>query len=252
MSEHVLHMVFWENYGSGVYLYGSDLRLNKDKSVQFENLMMPSGKAINVWRSSTNFQMDRYEPLLPLLFPGREYIIRTALEDDPPGSVFMRLDFFDQQKEKIETCIFDQKEGKFTFPPKAYSYKAELVQGGSDRLHFYMFEIFEKKDRLFYEVMNPTEDARTLNLFLPKMAGHALSLFDEDLPGGITDYMVLSPYMSMASGEFFHAKLECLLQEQTYDQIRVHWQDEKALRQAEKRINVAANMNFVLWENRDR
>ena len=42
MSEHVLHMVFWENYGSGVYLYGSDLRLNKDKSVQFENLMMPS------------------------------------------------------------------------------------------------------------------------------------------------------------------------------------------------------------------
>ena len=252
MSEHVLHMVFWENYGSGVYLYGSDLRLNKDKSVQFENLMMPSGKAINVWRSSTNFQMDRYEPLLPLLFPGREYIIRTALEDDPPGSVFMRLDFFDQQKEKIETRIFDQKDGEFIFPSKAYSYKAELVQGGSDRLHFYMFEIFEKKDRLFYEVMNPTEGARTLNLFLPKMAGHALSIFDEDLPDGITDYMVLSPYMSMASGEFFHAMLECLLQEQTYDQIQVHWQDEKALRQAEKRINVAANMNFVLWENSNR
>lgn len=245
-------MVFWENYGSGVYLYGSDLRLNKDKSVQFENLMMPSGKAINVWRSSTNFQMDRYEPLLPLLFPGREYIIRTALEDDPPGSVFMRLDFFDQQKEKIETRIFDQKDGEFIFPSKAYSYKAELVQGGSDCLHFYMFEIFEKKDRLFYEVMNPTEGARTLNLFLPKMAGHALSIFDEDLPDGITDYMVLSPYMSMASGEFFHAMLECLLQEQTYDQIRVHWQDEKALRQAEKRINVAANMKFVLWENRNK
>ncbi|MBP3880083.1 MAG: accessory Sec system protein Asp3 [Lachnospiraceae bacterium] len=248
MSEHVLHTIFWENAGLGAYLYGSDLRLNRDKSVQFENLMMPSGKAINTWRSAANFLMDRCEPQLPLLFGGREYIIRTFLTDDPPGTVLMRLDFFNQQKEKIGTRMFDQKEGEFTFPAEAYSYQAGLVQGGSDRLHFYMFELFSKEDRLFREVMCPTEDGKTLNLFLPKMAGHALTIFDEDIPDGVTDYMVLSPYLSIASAEFFQSVLGQILPEKTYEEIRIHWQDEEALRQAEKRAEPAGNLRFVRWE----
>ena len=46
MSEHVLHTVYWDDLCADAYMYGSDIRFYDDRSVYFENLMMPSGMTI--------------------------------------------------------------------------------------------------------------------------------------------------------------------------------------------------------------
>ena len=155
MSEHVLHVVYWDDLSADTYLYGSDIRFEKDRSVFFENLMMPSGMTIKKWWSSTSYQAQRIEPSLPLLLPGKEYTVCAYYDDEPAGTVFLRFDFFDQQGKKTGTYIMDEKRGAFVCPENTYTYTAELVQGGSDRVRFQRFEIFRTEGALFEKTTKP-------------------------------------------------------------------------------------------------
>ena len=121
MGEHVLHTVFWDDLCYNVYLYGSDVRFYKDRSVYFESRMMPSGMTIKKWLSSAGYQMNRIEPSLPVLIPGEKYILRACYDEKPAGSIFMKLDFFDQQKKKTGTFIMNGKRKSFQCPKKTWS-----------------------------------------------------------------------------------------------------------------------------------
>lgn len=58
--------VYWEEFMSDSYGYGSEVEFNKDKSVRYSNRLMPPGTVVHRWYSKTNYQMHRLEPTLPL------------------------------------------------------------------------------------------------------------------------------------------------------------------------------------------
>ena len=248
MSEHVLHTVYWDNQFSGVYMYGSDIRFLEDRSVCFENLMMPAGMVIKEWKSSTVYQADRIEPSLPLLTPGNEYAVRSFYKEEPSGSVFLRFDFYDQQKKKAGTYILDGKMGFFTCPESTYSYTVQLVQGGSDRVHFYRFEIFPSSDKLFYQIMLPKDGEDILSFLIPDMQGRSISIFDEDLPKGITDYMILSPYMSRLTATGFDSILERIAPMDCYDGLCIYLQDKMRYISAIQNGWQTNKRQFRLWK----
>lgn len=226
MGEHVLHTVFWDDLCSDVYLYGSDVRFNKDGSVYFESLMMPSGMTVKKWKSSSHFQSDRIEPSLPMLIPGKNYMLRAVYDEMPAGSIFMRLDFFDQQNEKNGTFIMEEKCGSFQCPENTYSYTAELVQGGAERVRFDHFELFPESDKLFYQIMDPAEGEPFLNFLIPERTGRSAAVFDEDIPKGLTDYIVLSPFGTKFTGETLDLIMKEIAPPDDYDGLRVYLQDK--------------------------
>ena len=248
MGEHVLHTVYWDEFCVDTYLYGSDIRFYGDKSVYFENLMMPSGMTIKKWMSSTSYQRNRIEPSLPLLAAGRKYALRSYFHEEPSGSVFIRFDFYNQQNRKIGTHIMDEKWGFFTCPLNTYSYTVELVQGGAERVHFYRLDLFPASDKLFYEITNPVEGQAILNFLIPKAQGHSVAVFDEDIPGGLQDYIVLSPFMSKLTAESFDSVMKSISPMDCYDGLCVYLQDEKRYNAVISRGWATENRQFRLWK----
>ncbi len=248
MGEHVLHTVYWDDPGTDVYLYGSDIRFYKDRSVYFESLMMPAGMTIKKWMSSANYQRDRVEPSLPMLIPGREYVLRAFYYDEPAGSVFMRLDFYDQQQKKTGTFLPDKKQSTFQCPENTYSYTAELVQGGAERVHFYRFEIFPEADKLFYQITNPVDGRAILNLLVPSANGRSAAVFDEDIPKGLTDYMVLSPFGSDLTPKTLDAIMKRSAPPDSYDGLCVWFQDELRYQNMIRKGAQTPKQQFRLWK----
>ena len=74
--------IYWNEYSSDTYLYGSKLSFNKRDDVEFENLLMPPGTIIKQWYSKTNFQMQKIEPSLPMIDGESSY--RIILNVDIP------------------------------------------------------------------------------------------------------------------------------------------------------------------------
>lgn len=251
MGEHVLHALFWEDQGADAYLYGSDLRFLNDRAVYFENLMMPSGMSIKKWRSATVYQFHRIEPSLPLLTPGREYRIRAFYEEEPEGSVFLRLDFFTRQKKRTGSFILEGKEGTFTCPEGTYSYTADLVQGGSDLVRFYRLEIFPEEDRLFYQITDPADGEAVLSFLIPRRQGACAAVFDEDMPEGITDYMVLSPFTRLFTREKLEALAKRLAPPDAYDGIRVFAQDKDLYEELAGKGTWSPGLDLFLWKDKD-
>lgn len=248
MSEHVLHTIYWDDLCADVYMYGSDIRFYNDRSVYFENLMMPSGMTIKKWMSSTVYQAHRIEPSLPMLTPGKEYILRAFYDEEPSGTVFLRFDFFNQQKKKTGTYIMDGRRGIFTCPANTYSYTAELVQGGSDRLRFYRFEIFAARDTLFDQITEPYNGEAILNFLVPSTLGHSISVFDEEIPEGMTDYVVLSPFLQPFTAEELDSIMKQIAPAGSYDGLCVYMQDENLYKNAISRGWQTKTRQFRLWK----
>lgn len=263
MGEHVLHTVYWDDLCSNTYLYGSDIRFNNDKTVFFESLMMPSGMTIKKWMSSAGYQRTRVEPSLPMLISGREYILRAFYDEEPEGSLFIRLDFFDQQKKKTGIIIVDGKQSSFQCPDHTYSYTAELVQGGADRVRFDRLEIFPASDRLFYQITNPkiTTPVNTtpgttnpiggeavLTFLIPSETGRSVVVFDEDIPEGLTDYMVLSPFGPELTAKRLDSIMKAISPPDAYKGLCVYLQDEDRLKSMLEQGWQTLNRQFRLWK----
>lgn len=248
MSEHVLHTVYWDDLCADAYMYGSDIRFYDDRSVYFENLMMPSGMTIKKWMSSTVYQAHRIEPSLPMLTPGKEYILRAFYDEEPSETVFLRFDFFNQQKKKTGTYIMDGRRGTFICPERTYSYTAELVQGGSDRIRFYRFEIFTASDTLFEQITEPYDGEKILNFLVPSITGHSVSVFDEEIPKGMTDYVVLSPFLQPFTAEELDSVMKQTAPVDGYDGLCVYMQDESLYKDVISRGWQTKTRQFRLWK----
>ena len=141
--------VFWNEYASDTYLYGSQIIFHKKDDVEFRNMLMPPGTIIKQWYSKTNFQLQRIEPSLPIIDGEGEYQIILNIDTEENETCLGRLVFYDKYEVEAGCITLRDKVTNFRCPLKTYSYRLQLINGGVTKLHFHSIVI--------REIINETE-----------------------------------------------------------------------------------------------
>ncbi len=135
--------VYWSEYSSDTYLYGSEITYHKVDDVEFKNELMPSGTLIKQWYSRTNYQGKRIEPALPMIDGEGTYQIEVNI-DCPEGEAWqIRLVFFDKYDVEAGFVSIRDKVTDFQCPLKTYSYRMQLINGGMTQFRFHSIVIRE-------------------------------------------------------------------------------------------------------------
>ena len=135
--------VFWNEYASDTYLYGSQIIFHKKDDVEFRNMLMPPGTIIKQWYSKTNFQIQRIEPSLPIIDGEGEYQIILNIDTEENETCLGRLVFYDKYEVEAGSITLRDKVTNFRCPLKTYSYRLQLINGGVTKLHFHSIVIRE-------------------------------------------------------------------------------------------------------------
>lgn len=138
--------IYWSDYTTNSYLYGSKIVFHDKGHVEFENKLMPPGTVINRWYSLTNFQAQKIEPSLPIIDGEIRYRIAANIETEDSKEVLLRLVYYDRYKEEIGNQVITGLKGEFQCPLRTYSYELQLVSGGVTRLDFHWIIIQEVID----------------------------------------------------------------------------------------------------------
>ena len=138
--------IFWTDFVSDTYLYGSEIRFVNKNNVEFQNRLMPPGTIIKEWYSKTNYQAKRIEPALPIIDGESKYRIKINLDTPDDGTCLVRLVFYDRYEREAGDITIRDKEQDFTCPLKTYSYRLQLVNGGMTKLIFHSIIIEEIED----------------------------------------------------------------------------------------------------------
>ena len=138
--------IYWNEYTSDTYLYGSKIQFHKKDDVEYENLLMPPGTVIKQWYSKTNFQLQRIEPALPIIDGESKYKITVNIDTPEKESVLARLVFYDRFEGEAGSLTLRDKETEFRCPLKTYSYRLQLINGGVTNFHFHSVVIQEVID----------------------------------------------------------------------------------------------------------
>lgn len=139
-------LIYWNEYSSDTYLYGSEIVFHKKDDVEFTNLLMPPGTIIKQWHSKTNFQMQKIEPSLPMIDGESRYRIIINADVQEGENCLARLVFYDRYEMEAGSLILRDKVTEFQCPLKTYSYRLQLINGGINKLHFHSIEIQELTD----------------------------------------------------------------------------------------------------------
>lgn len=135
--------VFWTDYTSDTYLYGSEIQFLAKDDVSFRNDLMPPGTVIKRWYSRVNYQAQRIEPSLPLIDgEGRYHIVMDA-DGGAEDGLLLRLAFFGKNGAEEGSFVLNQPESDFRCPLKTYSYEVQLICAGAHAFHFHSFTITE-------------------------------------------------------------------------------------------------------------
>ena len=145
--------VYWNEYASDTYLYGSEIRFHKKDDIEYENLFMPPGTVIKQWYSKTNFQVQRIEPALPIIDGEGQYKITINIDTPEGQNCLARLVFYDRYEVEAGSLTLRDKETVFRCPLKTYSYRLQLINGGVTNFHFHSVVI--------QEVIDGTEEKTT-------------------------------------------------------------------------------------------
>ncbi len=145
-------IIYWNEYASDTYLYGSKVLFHRKDDVEFVNRLMPPGTVIKQWYSKTNFQMQRIEPTLPIIDGESKYKITINIDTKDNGNCLMRLVFYDRYEVEAGSITLRDKESVFCCPLKTYSYKLQLINGGVTDLHFHSVVIQEIIDETEEEI----------------------------------------------------------------------------------------------------
>lgn len=135
--------VYWNEYASDTYLYGSEIFLQPDKSVIYKNRLMPPGTIIKTWYSKTNYQIHRIEPSLPMIDGETEYQISIKIDYPDTGNCILKLVFFDKFDVETGSMIMKAQNMTFRCPLKTFSYRIQLMNAGTSTLHFHYIMIKE-------------------------------------------------------------------------------------------------------------
>lgn len=139
-------IIYWSEYASDTYLYGSKILFHKKDHVEFTNMLMPPGTVIKQWYSMTNYQLQRIEPTLPIIDGEGEYQITLNIDIGEHENLLGRLVFYDRYGVEAGTCTLRDKVTNFRCPLKTYSYKLQLINSGVTKIHFHSIVIQEIYD----------------------------------------------------------------------------------------------------------
>lgn len=139
-------MVFWSEYASDTYLYGSRISFHKKDDVEFSNALMPPGTVIKQWYSMTNFQAQKIEPTLPIIDGEGEYQITLNIDVPEEEYLLAQLVFYDRYGVEAGILALRDKETRFRCPLKTYSYKLQLINSGVSNFRFHSIVIQEVLD----------------------------------------------------------------------------------------------------------
>lgn len=144
--------IYWSEYASDTYLYGSKVLFHKKDDIEFSNKFMPPGTIIKQWYSKTNFQAQKIEPTLPIIDGERRYRITINIDTNDKGCCLMRLLFFDRFDNEAGSITIRDKVAEFSCPLKTYSYRLQLINGGVTDIHFHSVVIQEIIDETEKEI----------------------------------------------------------------------------------------------------
>lgn len=149
----IINQIYWDTTNN-TYLSGTHLKKRANNQVDFKNALMAPGKTIVKWNSSTDYQMTKEVPRLPMLINRHKYVINIKDRVYPEGTCTYRLCFYNLQGEEVQNLFFKVNEYEFTFPKDAVSYTFELVNTGCMRVVFSRVQIAEKglPDEIFDDV----------------------------------------------------------------------------------------------------
>lgn len=142
--------IYWNEYSSDTYLYGSEIEFHKKDDIEYRNLLMPPGTIIKQWYSKTNFQVQRIEPALPIIDGESQYKISINIDTPEGENCLVRLVFYDRYEVEAGSLTLRDKETIFRCPLKTYSYRLQLINGGVTNFHFHSVVI--------QEVINESEE----------------------------------------------------------------------------------------------
>ena len=131
-------IIYWKEFMSDSYGYGSEIYFNNDKSVRYENRLMPPGTVVHRWYSKTNFQSQRTEPTLPLIDGESAYHITLNIDYNSAESeaLMLRIIFYDRYDNEAKSTIVRNNKAYFLPPITTYSYSIELINGGNANFTF--------------------------------------------------------------------------------------------------------------------
>ncbi len=145
MAEHGKQWkIYWNEYVSDTYLYGSEIDFHARDDVEFHNELMPPGTIINTWYSMVNYQAARIEPTLPIIDGEGRYRVSMDVDCDVPNGIFLRFVFLGKNGDEAGSLVVADGETDMKCPLKTYSYKAQLVCAGAHSFHFHSFTIEER------------------------------------------------------------------------------------------------------------
>lgn len=136
-------IIYWNEFASDTYLYGSEVFFHKRDDVEFVNHLMPPGTVIKQWYSKTNFQVQRIEPSLPMIDGEGEYQITVNIDCPEQEDWLVRLVYFDKYDNEAGSAILRDRISVFRCPMVTYSYRIQLISGGVTHLHFHSIVIQE-------------------------------------------------------------------------------------------------------------
>ena len=135
--------IYWNEYSSDTYLYGSEIEFITRNNVHFKNELMPPGTVIKEWYSMTNYQAQRIEPSLPIIDGESKYHIRINVETPNDTGCLVRLVFLDRYEREAGDFTVRGKESDFSCPLKTYSYKMQLINAGMTEFTYHSITIEE-------------------------------------------------------------------------------------------------------------
>lgn len=135
--------VYWNEYSSETYLYGTEITYHARNDVEFKNALMPSGTMIKQWYSKTNYQLQKIEPSLPMIDGESRYRIFIHIDCLAGEAWLARVVFYDRYESEAGSIILRDEVTEFQCPLKTYSYRVQLINGGMTQFHFHSIVIQE-------------------------------------------------------------------------------------------------------------
>ena len=135
--------IYWREYSSDTYLYGSEVSYISKDDVMFKNNLMPPGTVIKQWYSKTNYQAQRIEPALPIIDGEGTYRITVNIDCLEDEAWLLRLIFYDRYEVEAGSLAIRDQVTDFRCPLKTYSYRLQLINGGMTQFHFHCVTIQE-------------------------------------------------------------------------------------------------------------
>ena len=144
--EKAIWTIYWNEYSSDTYLYGSEVEFIAKNNVHFKNELMPPGTVIKQWYSLTNYQAQRIEPSLPIIDGESRYRIKINVETPDDKGVLVRLVFLDRYEREVGDFSIRDKVAEFSCPIRTYSYRMQLINAGMEEFTYHSITIEEITD----------------------------------------------------------------------------------------------------------